>query len=67
MSKSHGWQEIQLVAEAPGWLAARGALVVEIGETQGAAVAALAHAAGFGEVEIRLDHNQRDRALVARL
>lgn len=57
----------RLVAEAPGWLAARGALVVEIGETQGAAVAALARAAGFAEVEIRPDHNRRDRALVARL
>jgi release factor glutamine methyltransferase len=57
----------RLVADAPRWLAPEGALVVEIGETQGAAVAALARAAGFAEVEIRHDHNQRDRALVARL
>ncbi len=56
----------RLVADAPRWLAPGGALVVEIGETQGAAVAALARAAGFAEVEIRPDHNRRDRALVAR-
>lgn len=55
-----------LVAEAPRWLAPGGALVVEIGETQGPAVAALAREAGFAEVEIRPDHNGRDRALVAR-
>jgi release factor glutamine methyltransferase len=57
----------RLVADAPGWLAPGGALVVEIGETQGTAVAALAREAGFSVVEIRPDHNRRDRALVARL
>ncbi len=56
----------RLVAGAPRWLAPGGALVVEIGETQGPAVAALAREAGFAEVEIRPDHNRRDRALVAR-
>jgi release factor glutamine methyltransferase len=56
----------EIVAEAPRWLAPSGALVVEIGETQGDAVSALARAAGYADVEIRADLNDRDRALVAR-
>ena len=57
----------EIVAEAPRWLAPSGALVVEIGETQGDAVSALARAAGYADVEIHADLNDRDRALVARL
>lgn len=55
-----------IVAEAPVWLAPGGALVVEIGETQGPAVRALAEAAGLVDVEVRPDLLGRDRALVAR-
>ena len=56
----------RLVADAPGWLRADGVLVVEIGETQGAAVQDLALAAGFAEVDVRPDLAGRDRILVAR-
>jgi release factor glutamine methyltransferase len=55
-----------LVAQAPDWLAPGGTLVVEIGETQGAAVVALASAAGFPTAAIHPDLAGRDRALVAR-
>jgi release factor glutamine methyltransferase len=55
-----------IVAHAPEWLARPGALVVEIGETQGDAVRALAEVAGFEEMEIRPDLAGRPRALVAR-
>lgn len=56
----------QIVAEAPAWLAREGVLVVEIGETQGAAARRLAEAAGFGDVAVHPDLAGRDRALVAR-
>lgn len=56
----------EIVAGAPGWLVAGGALVVEIGETQGAAVRARAEEAGFVEVEVHPDLLGRDRVLVAR-
>ncbi|MFT3853554.1 MAG: peptide chain release factor N(5)-glutamine methyltransferase [Ilumatobacteraceae bacterium] len=56
----------EIVAEAPGWLAPGGWLVLEIGADQGAAVAALADAAGLADVEIRPDAAGRDRMLVAR-
>jgi release factor glutamine methyltransferase len=55
-----------LVALAPAWLAPGGTLVLEIGESQGEAVVALAHAAGFSTAEIHPDLAGRDRALVAR-
>ena len=55
-----------IVADAPGWLTRPGALVVEIGETQGAAVRTLAEAAGFEDIEIRPDLAGRPRALIAR-
>jgi release factor glutamine methyltransferase len=55
-----------IVASAPQWLRPEGALVIEIGETQGDAVAALAGAAGFVHVEVRPDVNGRPRALLAR-
>jgi len=57
----------QIVADAPGWLVADGGLVLEIGETQGAAVVTLAEAAGFAEAVVHPDLAGRPRALVARL
>ena len=56
----------QIVAEAPAWLAKGGTLVVEVGDTQGTAAAALAAAAGFAEVDVVPDLTGRDRVLVAR-
>jgi release factor glutamine methyltransferase len=56
----------RIMSGAPEWLSADGTLVLEIGETQGDAVVALARAAGFGSVDIRRDLADRDRALVAR-
>lgn len=56
----------QITAQAPRWLVPGGALVVEIGDTQGAAAAALASAAGFAEVTVAPDLTGRDRVLVAR-
>lgn len=54
-----------ILAAAPHWLAPDGAVVIEIGETQGAAVLDLARRAGLGAAEIRQDLAARDRALVA--
>lgn len=56
----------RIITDTPRWLSGHGALVAEVGETQGEAVAALARAAGFGHVEVRADQAGRDRALVAR-
>jgi release factor glutamine methyltransferase len=57
----------QIVRAAPDWLARPGALVVELGMTQGDAVLALAEAAGFTESRIAPDLWGRPRALVARI
>ena len=54
----------RVVAEAPEWLAPGGVLVVEIGETQGPAVLALARAAHLADPQIHPDLAGRDRALV---
>lgn len=56
----------EIVTRAPSWLAPSGALVVEIGETQGAAVRAMAAGVGLTDIEVRPDLSGRDRALVAR-
>jgi len=56
----------RLVADAPAWLAPEGTLVLEIGETQGDAVLALARAAGFSAADVHPDLAGRPRALVAR-
>lgn len=56
----------RIVAEAPTWLARRGALVVELAPSQAATVADLARAAGFAEAEVRTDLTGRDRLVVAR-
>lgn len=55
-----------LVAGAPGWLAPRGVLVLELAPHQAAAMAARARDAGFREVTIVADLAGRDRVLVAR-
>ena len=55
-----------LITDAGPWLRLGGVLVVEIGATQGTRVAELANAAGFVDVEVRLDLAGRHRILVAR-
>jgi release factor glutamine methyltransferase len=57
----------RLIAGAPGWLSPEGVLVLEIGETQGEAVVALAGAAGLRHARVDRDLAGRDRALVARV
>ncbi|QCO56709.1 peptide chain release factor N(5)-glutamine methyltransferase (plasmid) [Pseudorhodobacter turbinis] len=54
-------------ATAPKHLTATGRLVVEIGPSQGAAVAALFRAAGFKRVEILLDLDGRGRVVSGQL
>ena len=62
-----GLEDVEVIVAGAGeWLAPAGVLVVEIGDTQGAAVVSLAVAAGFREAEVRPDLTGRDRALVAR-
>jgi release factor glutamine methyltransferase len=56
----------RIITEAPGWLRDGGTLIVEVGDDHGAAVAEVARAAGFAQVEVRQDLTERDRALVAR-
>ncbi|WP_298433869.1 peptide chain release factor N(5)-glutamine methyltransferase [uncultured Jannaschia sp.] len=53
-----------IACDAPARLAPFGRLMVEIGPTQGAAVAALWRAAGLGDVEIRSDLDGRDRVVI---
>jgi release factor glutamine methyltransferase len=55
-----------IVAESPNWLVPTGALVLEIGATQGAPVSDLARAAGFSTVDVHRDLVGRDRVVVAR-
>ena len=56
-----------IVPQAPAWLAPGGALVLEIGATQGPAVAALADAAGLVDVEVRADLAGFDRIVCAEI
>jgi release factor glutamine methyltransferase len=56
----------RLFGEAAGWVRPGGAVVVEIGDTQGSAVAAAATDAGFGGVEVLPDLTGRDRVVAAR-
>ncbi|SHL78670.1 [protein release factor]-glutamine N5-methyltransferase [Paracoccus solventivorans] len=53
-----------IVAGAGAHLLPGGWLAVEIGPTQGAAVAALMAAAGFGEIALRQDLDGRDRVVM---
>ncbi|WP_022703828.1 peptide chain release factor N(5)-glutamine methyltransferase [Pseudorhodobacter ferrugineus] len=52
-----------ICAEAPAYLANGGRLLVEIGPTQGAAVAGFFKAAGFARIEILPDLDGRDRVV----
>jgi release factor glutamine methyltransferase len=62
-----GFEAIERIIDAaPAWLGARGALIVEIGETQAGAALALASEAGFTSVEVHPDLAGRPRVLVAR-
>lgn len=55
-----------IAGDAPAHLAPGGWLLVEIGPTQGAAVAGLFAAAGLAEVTIHRDLDRRDRVVAAR-
>jgi len=57
----------EIVAEAPGWLARPGAVVVEIAPHQAKAASRAARAAGFEQVDVRPDLQGRLRVLVGRL
>lgn len=57
----------EIVGGAPEWLNRPGTLVVEIAPHQAAVAAGLARAAGFTEVEVRPDLQDRPRALVGRV
>jgi release factor glutamine methyltransferase len=62
-----GLEDIErVVAEALGWLARPGSLLVEIAPHQAAEVEAMALAAGFGSAAIWPDLAGRDRILLAR-
>lgn len=56
----------QILAGAPRWLTAPGAVVIEIAPHQAEAAIVLAVRAGFDEVEVRPDLTGRPRALIAR-
>ena len=56
----------EIIAGAAAWLAPRGWLVLEIGWTQGGAVADLMRAGGLVEVEIRPDLAGHDRVALGR-
>lgn len=55
-----------ICATAPAFLTAAGRLFVEIGPSQGAAVAGFFKAAGFGAIEILPDMDGRDRVVSGR-
>ncbi len=55
-----------IVMQAPPWLSPQGWIVLEIGEHQGAEVAALLRAGGFDEVAVHPDLAGRDRVAVGR-
>ena len=55
-----------IVVHANDWLAVTGALVLEIGASQGAAVRELVLDSGFGSAEVHGDLAGRDRVVVAR-
>ena len=55
-----------IVAQAPAFLHPAGCLAVEIGATQGADVAAMFSAAGFGEITLSQDLAGRDRVCAGR-
>jgi release factor glutamine methyltransferase len=56
----------RIVAEAPGWLAPSGSLVLELAPHQAGAMVGQARSAGFATADVRPDLAGRDRVLVAR-
>jgi release factor glutamine methyltransferase len=56
----------RIAAAAPEWLRPDGAVVLEIGETQGPVVRALLEALGYGAVSVAPDLTGRDRIAEAR-
>lgn len=56
----------QITAEAPGWLAPEGWLILEHGYEQGEAVRRLFTSAGLTDVETRQDYGRRDRFTLGR-
>jgi release factor glutamine methyltransferase len=56
----------RIIGDAPAWLAPGASLVLEIGATQGRAVAALGREAGFADVAIHPDLAGRDRIVTCR-
>ena len=69
MSGPTGFEAVEvLVAGAGEWLDSTvGVLVVELAPGQAERAAALARAAGFGDVRVERDLTGRERALVARV
>ena len=55
-----------IVVDAREWLAGTGALVLEIGATQGASVSELVRDSGFATADVHTDLAGRDRVVVAR-
>jgi release factor glutamine methyltransferase len=67
ISGSSGLEAYQVILDQVcGWLAPGGALVLEIGATQGAAVRSLADEAGLGVMGVLSDHAGLHRIVVAR-
>jgi release factor glutamine methyltransferase len=56
----------RLFREAARWLRPGGSIVLEVGETQGAAVSAAAEAAAFVDIVVRPDLAGRDRVVTGR-
>jgi release factor glutamine methyltransferase len=57
---------IEIVSDAPQWLAADGVLIVELAPSQARALCDMAVGVGFAMVEVARDLAGRDRMLVAR-
>ena len=55
-----------IVGDAYAWLAGSGALVLEIGDTQGASVSELVRDSGFATADVHTDLAGRNRVVVAR-
>lgn len=55
-----------IISEAPAWLRAGGALILELSPEQAVPMADHAYSAGFADAEVRPDLTGRPRALVAR-
>lgn len=59
--------EKKIIRQAPAWLKEGGWLILEMGETQGAALAAELNAHGYSDVAIRKDWCGRDRFAEGRI